>query len=122
MKDVKKSSISRHDEDEAVNSDFEESVEGSASSESEADATASEDEDFNRKAISRGKATKKTSENKALWKAGAKLEPGTQVIIKKPKARPAGDTPYHDHTIHPNTMLFLKDLAANNDRQWLKCQ
>jgi len=59
---------------------------------------------------------------KDLSKPGVKtgLGPGTQVIIKKPKARDAGDTPYSDETIHPNTMLFLKDLAANNNRQWLK--
>jgi hypothetical protein len=62
----------------------------------------------------------KDSNEKELWKSGAKLTPGTQVIIKKPKPRDAGDTPYTNDTIHPNTMLFLKDLAANNDRQWLK--
>ncbi|ORY12291.1 hypothetical protein BCR34DRAFT_563868 [Clohesyomyces aquaticus] len=63
---------------------------------------------------------KKQMDEKELWKPGAKLEPGTQIVIKKPKARDAGETPYTDDTIHPNTMLFLKDLAANNDRQWLK--
>ena len=51
-------------------------------------------------------------------KAG--LGPGSEVIIKKPKARGAGKTPYSDDTIHPNTFLFLKDLKQNNDRQWLK--
>ena len=57
-----------------------------------------------------------------LWREGVKagLGPGTQVVIKKPKARPAGKTPYTDDTIHPNTFLFLKDLKANNDREWLK--
>ncbi|KAF1963181.1 hypothetical protein CC80DRAFT_487575 [Byssothecium circinans] len=63
---------------------------------------------------------KKKLDEKELWKVGAKLEPGTQIIIKKPKAREAGDTPYTDETIHPNTMLFLEDLRANNERQWLK--
>lgn len=53
-----------------------------------------------------------------IWQSGA--APGTQMIMKKPRARSPGDTPYTDETIHPNTMLFLKDLAANNDRQWLK--
>jgi len=59
---------------------------------------------------------------KDLSRPGVKtgLGPGTQVIIKKPKARDVGDTPYSDETIHPNTMLFLQDLAANNNRQWLK--
>jgi len=55
-----------------------------------------------------------------LWKTGAKLTPGTQVIIKRPKAREAGNVPYSDDTIHANTLLFLKDLAAHNERQWLK--
>lgn len=63
---------------------------------------------------------KKHADEKELWKPGAKLPEGTQLIIKKPKARDAGDTPYTPDTIHPNTFLFLKDLAANNDRQWLK--
>lgn len=57
-----------------------------------------------------------------LWRPGVKagLGPGNQVVIKKPQARPAGKTPYEDETIHPNTFLFLKDLKANNERQWLK--
>jgi hypothetical protein len=41
--------------------------------------------------------------------------------IPLPKARDAGDTPYEDSRIHPNTFLFLKDLKANNNRDWLKC-
>jgi hypothetical protein len=48
------------------------------------------------------------------------MGPGTQIVMKKPRARSPGDTLYTDETIHPNTMLFLKDLAANNNRQWLK--
>nr|POE59353.1 hypothetical protein CFP56_24622 [Quercus suber] len=57
-----------------------------------------------------------------VWRTGVKtgLGHGTQVIIKKIKARPAGDIPYRDDTIHPNTLLFLSDLKDNNDRQWLK--
>jgi hypothetical protein len=41
--------------------------------------------------------------------------------IPLPKARDAGDQPYEDSRIHPNTFLFLKDLKANNNRDWLKC-
>lgn len=41
--------------------------------------------------------------------------------IPLPKARDAGDTPYENSRIHPNTFLFLKDLKANNNRDWLKC-
>lgn len=57
-----------------------------------------------------------------LWRPGVKATaaPGEAVFIKLPKARQAGKTPYTDSTIHPNTILFLKDLRANNDREWLK--
>jgi uncharacterized protein (TIGR02453 family) len=57
-----------------------------------------------------------------LWRPGVKASaaPGEAVFIKLPKAREAGKTPYTDSTIHPNTFLFLKDLRANNDREWLK--
>jgi hypothetical protein len=41
--------------------------------------------------------------------------------IPLPKARDAGDQPYEDGRIHPNTFLFLKDLKVNNNREWLKC-
>lgn len=88
----------------------------------------SEEEAKPNKGTPKGRAAKRTSLPvrkkqvgvKELWKEGAKLAPGTQLVIKKPKARDAGDTPYANNTIHPNTMLFLKDLASNNDRQWLK--
>ena len=68
------------------------------------------------------KSVAQSAKGKELWRPGVKtgLGPGTQVVIKKPKARAAGKTPYEDETIHPNTMLFLADLKANNDRQWLK--
>ena len=68
-------------------------------------------------------ATIRMKENELL-REGVKtgLGPGTQVVIKKAKARPAGKTPYADETIHPNTLLFLKDLKANNERQWLKSE
>ncbi|KAK0346406.1 hypothetical protein LTR94_006852 [Friedmanniomyces endolithicus] len=69
-------------------------------------------------------APRKTAQNPGTASAHegqqTNLEPGTQLIIRKPKARPAGKTPYGDSTIHPNTLLFLKDLAANNNREWLK--
>jgi len=57
-----------------------------------------------------------------LWRPGVKASaaPGEAVFIKLPKAREAGKIPYSDPTIHPNTFLFLKDLRANNDREWLK--
>ena len=59
---------------------------------------------------------------KELWREGVRtgLAPGQEVFIAKPKARDAGGVPYKDETLHPNTRLFLMDLAKNNDRQWLK--
>jgi hypothetical protein len=109
-------------------SDFEAQSGKEATSESEPDEDASDDESASKKATPRGRSQKKSLtthkknvDEKELWKPGAKLEPGTQLIIKKPKARDAGDTPYNESTIHPNTMLFLNEIKANNDRQWLKC-
>ncbi|USP81083.1 hypothetical protein yc1106_08357 [Curvularia clavata] len=116
------------EKDDGAASDYEEPGNKAPSTESEPDETASDDDDDDgrKKRKPRGRSAKslpihkKKSGEKELWKPGAKLEPGMQVIIKKPKARDAGDTPYLDHTIHPNTLLFLKELAANNDRSWLK--
>ncbi|KAK0282268.1 hypothetical protein LTR35_000675 [Friedmanniomyces endolithicus] len=97
------------------------------------DASSSEaepvDDDFNSGSEDKPKQRKKPAPRKTARNPGAasahegqetSLEPGTQLIIRKPKARPAGKTPYGDSTIHPNTLLFLKDLAANNNREWLK--
>lgn len=36
------------------------------------------------------------------------------------KMREIGGVPYEDERLHKNTMLFLKDLKANNKRSWLK--
>jgi hypothetical protein len=147
---TKKPPLPSDDESAHEASDFEEQGDGDLSSESGHEEAPTSDEDVKpKKASSRVQAAKKSiplhskhGDEKELWKPGTKLAPGTQLIIKKPKARgttptyglpiehalnsylqsaEAGDTPYTDETIHPNTMLFLKDLAANNDRQWLKC-
>jgi hypothetical protein len=74
------------------------------------------------KKLAAGKS--KTVSGGELWREGVKtgLGPGQQVVIKKPKARPAGKVPYSDGSIHPNTLLFLKDLKGNNDREWLKSE
>ena len=125
---TRKSLIELDEQDLSEASDFDEVSDVDTSSESEQEEAATSEDDVKpKKGTPRGKAAKKSlpvhskkGDEKELWKSGAKLAPGTQVIIKKPKAREAGDTPFTDDTIHPNTMLFLKDLAANNDRQWLK--
>jgi len=64
----------------------------------------------------------KAAKGKELWRPGVKADvaPGQEIVIKLPKARQPGKIPYKDDTIHPNTMLFLKDLKQNNDREWLK--
>jgi hypothetical protein len=64
----------------------------------------------------------KVSQGSQLWREGVKagLGPGKQVFIAKPKPRGDGGVKYAPELIHPNTMLFLKDLKANNDREWLK--
>lgn len=69
-----------------------------------------------------GSDVESSSKGRALWKEGVKtgLGPGKEVFIKRPKAREPGDTPYEDGTLHPNTILFLKDLKENNEREWLK--
>lgn len=78
-----------------------------------------EDEDDSNEATPRGKSASRTT---GPWKPGSKtgLGPGKQLVVKKPKARPAGKVPYTDETIHPNTLLFLGELKANNERSWLK--
>lgn len=43
------------------------------------------------------------------------------IYIPLPKLRDTGGIPYEDSRLHKNTMLFLKDLKANNQRSWLKC-
>lgn len=125
--DLERLSASPSAEDIAVQSDYEQ--ESVADSPSESDhLEAGSEEDSEPAKTPRGRSAKrsvlpmykKTDGGAELWKSGAKLELGTQVIIKKPKAREAGDTPFTNETIHPNTMLFLSDLAAHNDRQWLK--
>ncbi|KAK4980767.1 hypothetical protein LTR28_001933 [Elasticomyces elasticus] len=93
----------------------------------ELDYSSDEDDKTKKRAAPRkGAAMSATirTKGKELWRPGVKtgLGPGTQVIIEKPKARAAGRIPYLEHTIHPNTILFLKDLKVNNDREWLKSQ
>jgi hypothetical protein len=96
--------------------------------EEEPEAPSDSEEDTKKKPMARGKQRQSISKGsdslkgKELWREGVRvgLEPGQEVIIAKPKARAAGNTPYEDETLHPNTRLFLIDLADNNDRQWLK--
>ena len=125
-------------EDENLDSDESSEPEGEVSAfESEGENVSSDgdDDEYDSEAEEKPRSGKKvkaastpktsaairTKENELLRpgvKAG--LGPGTEVVIKKPKARSAGKIPYRDEAIHPNTLLFLEDLKANNDRLWLK--
>lgn len=126
------------DEDEDVPSAPEEDLSEfeSAPESADEDGDENDDDDYEsesdqpkarRKSSSKKSATgttKSSTKGGELWREGVKtgLGPGQQVIIKKPKARPAGKVPYTDDTIHPNTLLFLKDLKGNNNREWLKSE
>ncbi|KAL5090525.1 hypothetical protein Trisim1_004419 [Trichoderma cf. simile WF8] len=46
--------------------------------------------------------------------------PRKVTIIPLEKMRDTGGVEYEDHKVHKNTMLFLRDLKANNKRPWLK--
>lgn len=95
-----------------------------SSSEAEPEGPSESEEDIKPKAGPKGGSRQSASSAKGqeLWREGVRagLGPGKEVIIAKPKARDAGNTPYKDETLHPNTKLFLIDLAENNDRQWMK--
>jgi len=93
----------------------------------DADMNDDEDEDEYEYDSEEAPASRKkpaTARGKELWRENSKtgLGPGKEVIIKKPKARPAGKVPYSDETLHPNTLLFLTELKANNNREWLKSE
>lgn len=100
-------------------SEFGDGSQDSVGSQDAADDDEEEDEDDSDEATPRRKSASQTT---GTWKPGTKtgLGPGKQLVVKRPKARPAGKTPYTDETIHPNTMLFLGELKANNERSWLK--
>ncbi|KAK5710910.1 hypothetical protein LTR17_018660 [Elasticomyces elasticus] len=113
--------VSMDDADDAA-SEFDEDrgIEESSDAEEDQDDYDVEEETKSRSKPRTLKGPKTTVAQRSKTGESADLEPGTQVIIKKLKARPAGKTPYSDDKIHPNTLLFLKDLAANNNREWLK--
>ncbi len=106
------------------NTSAETSLAGSEEDEAEEDDYSEEERPSRKVTARKGGDSKaaKTSKGQELWRPGVKtgLGPGNQVLIKIPKARDAGKVPYADNTIHPNTFLFLRDLAENNDREWLK--
>jgi hypothetical protein len=79
----KRVAVSSADEDDVAASDYEEYSNKDATSESEDEAIASDDDV---EVTPRGRPAKSTSKHvdeKELWKPGAKLAPGTKLIIKK---------------------------------------
>lgn len=48
--------------------------------------------------------------------------PPKVTIIPLVKLRDTEGIEYEDFKLHKNTMLFLRDLKANNQRPWLKCK
>lgn len=136
--DEESASIQDESEDDEPPSAAEEDASefGSAPESDEAEDDEDEDDEEYESEVEQPKSRRKSSSAKVtagsskkqsggeLWREGVKtgLGPGQEVIIKKPKARPAGKVPYSDETIHPNTLLFLKDLKGNNNREWLKSE
>ena len=126
--------VIRNDEDNELSSAPEDEASdfGSGSASEDEDEDDEESYDDVEKAPKRGKkSASRPSASRTefvkgseVWREGVKtgLGPGKEVIIKKPKARAAGKTPYADDTLHPNTLLFLADLKKNNDREWLKSE
>ncbi|RYP30699.1 hypothetical protein DL767_006115 [Monosporascus sp. MG133] len=51
---------------------------------------------------------------------GSEDEDGRVTFIPLPQLRDTGGVDYEDARLHPNTLLFLRDLKANNKRSWLK--
>ncbi len=107
-----------HIDDEEEEEEEEEEVDGYASQ----DAKSKKRRIGGKNGSAVAAVTPKAAKGQELWRPGVKtdLAPGEAVFIKLPKAREAGKTPYKDQTVHPNTMLFLRDLKGNNDREWLK--
>lgn len=121
--EIEKEGSGYEDEDESaslVSSPPESEVEDQDEDSASEDAAPRKRRKVGRK--SNGNAVPTGKKGQELWRPGVKstAAPGEAVFIKLPKPREAGKTPYTDSTIHPNTFLFLKDLRANNDREWLK--
>jgi hypothetical protein len=49
-------------------------------------------------------------------------KPMKVTILPLEKMRDTGGVEYEDSKLHKNSLLFLKDLKANNKRSWLKCE
>ncbi|EPE03536.1 hypothetical protein F503_06709 [Ophiostoma piceae UAMH 11346] len=77
-----------------------------------------------KKATARGKKKKPDSDDDDLEEDEDEDEdedaPAKVTFIPNKKLHDLGGVDHVDETVHPVTMLFLKDLKANNRRNWLK--
>ncbi|KAL7932727.1 hypothetical protein V8C35DRAFT_71404 [Trichoderma chlorosporum] len=87
-----------------------------AESESEEEQHKEEEAKVQPKKKSRGRPAKKAKEESDEDDD----RPRKVEIIPLEKLRDTGGVEYEDHKVHKNTMLFLRDLKANNKRPWLK--
>lgn len=120
--DAESSDAAGEDSDSAYD---EQEAEPSPTPDSRSDEVSEGENDSRRPRVKgkQGRSGPKTAgENTELWREGVRtgLGPGKELFIPKPKARDAGGVPYVDNKLHPNTGLFLRDLAKNNDREWFK--
>lgn len=93
---------------ERPQSEDEDEFEEAAEEDSEAPEEDGSDDEYEKKLKKEGWKKKKGKDGKV------------EMVMDVPTAKDAGDTPYEDERIHPNTMEFLKDLKKNNRREWLK--
>ncbi len=107
------------DDEEAYKEDESEEADNDGS-----DDTADEEEEEVRPAV---KAKMGASATRQVKKKNASDEEDEDedeeprvTFIPHKKMRDIGAVEYEDDKIHKNTMLFLKDLKANNKRSWLK--
>ena len=107
-KRVNLSSESEFDGGDSSGSDFKTAVKGNKNKKRKVESLTSDDDD--------------DEEDEDEDDSDEEARPPKVTIIPLPKAREAGDVPYEDGRIHENTMLFLKDLKAHNNREWMRCK
>lgn len=102
-------------------SDFEEAKsDADASPEDDEDAVEAEEEEEEKPAKSSKKRSRRSSNAAASQSKPAKMMKlkGKEVFIPFEQSS-AGDIDDVDDQIHPSTLVFLADLARNNNRGWL---
>jgi hypothetical protein len=106
-------SESDFDDSDSSASDFENTKKGSARANKKRKVESS---------VSEAEVDEEEEDDDDEEKSNPESRPPKVTIIPLPKAREAGGVPYEDGRIHENTMLFLKDLKANNNREWMRCK